>query len=65
MHGCSTVTGKVMLLELIMFNFSTSFIHSATLLEQHDDVTGALVIVINALYDEKMHADVSNATSRS
>ena len=44
-----------------------SFIHSVVtkLPEQWIDVTGALVIVINAPYDERMHAGVLKTTSRS
>ena len=37
---------------LVTGNFVT------TLPEQRNDVTGALAVVINALYDERMHDDV-------
>ena len=43
-----------------------SFIHSvAPVTLQRNDVTGALVIVLNALHDERMHDDVLKTTSRS
>ena len=32
---------------------------------QRNDITGALVVLINALYDERMHDDVLKTTSRS
>ena len=41
------------------YNFMTA------LPEQRNNVTGILVIVINALCDERMHDDVLKTTSRS
>ena len=38
-----------------------SVIHSVA--QQRNDVTGALLVVINALYDERMHDDVLKTTS--
>ena len=49
---------------LYLYSFSGFGNFTATL-EQCNNVTGASVVVINALYDERMHADVLKITSRS
>ena len=50
---------------LYLYSFSCSGNFVITLPEQRNDVTGALVVVINALYDERMHANFLKTTSRS
>ena len=50
---------------VVFFSFSCSGNYVTTLPEQHNDVTGALVVVINAPYDERMHDDGLKTTYRS
>ena len=56
---------KVVFQVCSFYSFKCSGNFATTLPELQNDVTGALVVVINALYNERMHDDVLKTTSRS
>ena len=49
----------------VVYSYSCAGNFMTMLPEQRNDITEVLVIVINAVYDERMHADVLKTTSTS